>query len=208
MKRLLIFLLAVLVLASCDFSSGRGGEQPVQPPSDTLNPKKPPSPNSFHQKKEPKVPTEPKVVKKDTSKIVIDSSLSEEFQKLKEEKRLLEEELKKLTEMANNTTVELKKSTYYPSRAQQVQEVLNFIYNKKIKILKNSGMKSLAGERLRKICDIDYCDDEVLKSLDQKCEWLNRVFADGIQMNFDQFYTDKKLYYKLTYRDERKKKSK
>jgi hypothetical protein len=195
MKRLFLLLVSIIVVTSCDFSSGRR-PNPAIPVADTLGPKKPPSP--FHKKVVP-------VPKKDTVIVTKDDSLSKKYQILKEQNRLLEEEIKKLNDLARSK-VDLKKSTYYPTRAQQVQEILNFIYNKKMKVLKNSGMKTLAGHRLRKICDIDYCDDAVLESLDRKCEWLNRVFADGIQMNFDEFYTDEKLYYKITYADERKRK--
>lgn len=109
---------------------------------------------------------------------------------------LSQEEAKAINNAVSNVEIKSQnmnysrpKSTYAVKRTQQVSEILAILYESKMKALQVNGIpESVISDEFRKFFTITYCDNDVLKILDEYCGTINENGANKIKINFESIF--------------------
>jgi hypothetical protein len=163
----LLFLISVIVLSSCDFTTD-GRQTTTQPTTTTTKPTtKTTKGNKFNSK-----------VKND--------NLASELEATKQELVRLQKLLDK-----HKGSFEIKEAKYVPFRKQQVQEYLQIMYEVEVKKLIDNGLpESVIDQNFKSFFTLKYCDDRILAGLDSIAERSNQYVASRIRVMYEKISVD------------------
>jgi len=167
-------ILTVLVLfASCDFTGSTPEPKPAPYPvtMDTISMKT----------DSPSLPKAKEQVTVETSTVTVDNPSADDSH-LKKEIEVLE---KKISDLQKSTQgAPLKASTYQVIREKQVSEYLHYMYKNRVALFARQGVQEAdLAETFKKFFTIAYCDDRVLKWLDEFAEKRNRDDAGRMRLD-------------------------
>ena len=133
-------------------------------------------------------------IKKDTVKVkteTIDTTITTVNvpQDLKDQ---IEKQVNEVSVKIQNPDYTLKPSSYKVKRPEQVGELLALIYERKIEILKREGVANSINSEFQNFFTLQYCDDDILRELDQLCEQHNKFLSTKVSINFDNAMSGKK----------------